>query len=77
VVRYAEPIRWRAPVQKAKTRERHEQHYLHNYRDPVLSALGKCRRHQVLQTAHHHYLTDQETIRVIADAPTSSRTASA
>ncbi len=55
-------------VKKAKNRERHEQHYLHKLQGKVLSALGKWEKAiKSYQTAHQLDLTDQETIRGIAD----------
>lgn len=55
-------------VKKAKNRERHEQHYLHKLQGKVLSALGKWDKAiKSYQTAHQLDLTDQETIRGIAD----------
>ncbi|MBN1609972.1 MAG: tetratricopeptide repeat protein [Polyangiaceae bacterium] len=55
-------------VRKSKGRERHEQHLLHKLLGKVTAALGKYDRAiKSYQTAHQLDLTDQETIRGIAD----------
>jgi tetratricopeptide (TPR) repeat protein len=55
-------------VKKAKNRERHEQHYLHKLHGKVLAALAQHEKAlKAYQEAHHLDLTDQETIRGIAD----------
>ncbi len=55
-------------VKKGKNRERHEQHMLNKLLGKVLAALGKDERAlKAYQTAHQLDLTDQETIRGIAD----------
>ncbi len=55
-------------VKKSKNRERHEQHTLHKLLGKVLSALEKDDQAlKAYQTAHQLDLTDQETIRGIAN----------
>jgi tetratricopeptide (TPR) repeat protein len=55
-------------VKKSKNRERHEQHTLYKLQGKVLSALVKDDDAlKAYQTAHQLDLTDQETIRGIAD----------
>ncbi|MEB2322623.1 MAG: tetratricopeptide repeat protein, partial [Sorangiineae bacterium] len=55
-------------VKKSKNRERHEQHMLQKMLGKVLSAVGKDDRAlKAYQAAHQLDLTDQETIRGIAD----------
>ncbi len=55
-------------VKKSKNRERHEQHTLYKLQGKVLAALGKDDKAlKAYQTAHQLDLTDQETIRGIAD----------
>jgi tetratricopeptide (TPR) repeat protein len=55
-------------VKKAKNRDRSEQHTLYKLQGKVLAALGKYDRAlRAYQTAHQLDLTDQETIRGIAD----------
>ena len=55
-------------VKKAKGRERHEQHYLFKLQGKVLASLGRHEKAlKAYQEAHHLDLTDQETIRGIAD----------
>ena len=56
-------------VKKSKNHERHEQHMLHKLLGTVHAALGNHERAlKAYQTANHLDLTDQETIRGIADA---------
>ncbi|MCA9627067.1 MAG: tetratricopeptide repeat protein [Myxococcales bacterium] len=55
-------------VRKGRNRERHEQHMLNNLLGKVLSAVGKDEKAlKAYQAAHQLDLTDQETIRGIAD----------
>lgn len=55
-------------VRKSRNRERHEQHMLNNLLGRVLAAVGKDEKAlKAYQTAHTLDLTDQETIRGIAD----------
>jgi tetratricopeptide (TPR) repeat protein len=55
-------------VRKSKNRERHEQHALYKMQGKVLAALSKFEKAlKAYQTAHQLDLTDQETIRGVAD----------
>ena len=55
-------------AKKAKNRERHEQHMLFKLQGKVLAAVGKNEQAlKAYHTAHQLDLTDQETIRGIAD----------